>query len=432
MVYPTSMQSPWTPVLDPDAATEALSAVRSIAADLRSLPLSLDAGLASGRAGIALLFASLAQTEPDGDHATVARRLLDSAINNLVSSPMGSELYGGFLGVAWAAQHLSSFYPDEDDDEFYQEVDEAVLTLLGNPPALRSFDVFTGLLGLGVYALERLPSPFAQTCLERVVMQLAARAERQADGLTWKSEPDSLPAEVRKEYPNGYYNLGLAHGVPGVLVFLAEVIREDISAAAARDLLRSAAHWLWMQRIPGEAIRFPSLIGEGITPEPARLAWCYGDLGVAVALLAAGRAAGLPAVEEQAREVALSAAGRTPEQARVKDAGLCHGAAGVGHLFNHLFQETGEARFRGSARLWFDRTLAMRASGRGPGGYGAWVPDERGIFTWRDEPGVLVGAAGVGLALHAAASSIAPSWDAMLLLPRGLRISCRRWRGGCS
>jgi hypothetical protein len=230
---------------------------------------------------------------------------------------------------------------------------------------------------------------------------------------------------VLAEFPGGYYNLGLAHGTPGVLAFLAEVIREDIHAAVARDLVRGAAEWLWTQRMPGEVIRFPPFIGEGIALKPARLAWCYGDLGVASALLSAGRAAGLPALEERARDVALSAAGRAPEESGVKDAGLCHGAAGVGHLFNHLFQETGEARLGESARLWFDRTLAMRAPGRGPGGYAAWVPDEQGVFSWRDDPGALIGAAGVGLALHAAASSVVPSWDAMLLLPRG------PWINGC-
>jgi hypothetical protein len=148
---------------------------------------------------------------------------------------------------------------------------------------------------------------------------------------------------------------------------------------------------------------------------PSRLAWCYGDLGLAVALLGAARCVGEADWERAALAVARRAVCRASEQSGVVDAGLCHGAAGVGHLFNRLFQATGEECFAEASRFWLERTLAMRQPGRGIAGYLSWSPGEDGALTWLAEPGLLTGAAGIALALLAAATPIEPAWDRMLL-----------------
>ncbi len=78
------------------------------------------------------------------------------------------------------------------------------------------------------------------------------------------------------------------------------------------------------------------------------------------------------------------------------DAGLCHGAAGLGHLYNRLYQATGEVAFARASHAWLKRTIAMRRPGLGIAGYVHWHP---GSGRWRNDPGLLTGAAGVGLAL---------------------------------
>ena len=160
--------------------------------------------------------------------------------------------------------------------------------------------------------------------------------------------------------------------------------------------------------------------GTGSAPgrrgERARLAWCYGDPGVAAALLgrpvASRNRPGSPA----ALAIARRAAERPFEEAGIKDAALCHGCAGLGHLFNRMFQATGEPKLAQAARAWFERTLAMRRPGRGIGGYEAWQPDAAGNPAWSADPGLLNGAAGIALALLAAMTSIEPLWDRMLLV----------------
>ncbi|HEX2223156.1 MAG TPA: lanthionine synthetase LanC family protein, partial [Thermoanaerobaculia bacterium] len=150
-------------------------------------------------------------------------------------------------------------------------------------------------------------------------------------------------------------------------------------------------------------------------PAMSRLAWCYGDPGLAVTLLVAARGAGVPEWEKAAVDTAVSAAARPYELSRIRDAGLCHGSAGIAHLFNRLYQATGEPRLAEAARFWFDWTLEFRQPGNGVAGFRSWNTDTDGGQMWRGDAGFLEGAAGVGLALLAATSPIEPEWDRLLL-----------------
>jgi hypothetical protein len=137
---------------------------------------------------------------------------------------------------------------------------------------------------------------------------------------------------------------------------------------------------------------------------------------VAAALLGAARCVLQPAWERQAIAIARRAAAWPREDSGVVDAGLCHGAAGLGHLFNRMFQATGEPELGAAARSWFERTLEMRRPGCGVGGYEAWLAGGDGELSWAADTGLLTGAAGIALALESATAAVEPAWDRMLLV----------------
>ncbi|MDY7228736.1 lanthionine synthetase C family protein [Hyalangium rubrum] len=386
-------------------AEQARQAVVEIATALASSPAPEpredDPTLASGAAGQAVLFAALAAVLPELGHAERAVALLDRAFDGIGAGGFGPELYAGYTGVGWAAEFLRGRLLASDEDHG-ADVDEALDEVLSASPPPGAHDLVRGLVGLGVYARERLPAPAARRTLERIVRHLGAMARHEGPGCCWPAE-DARVADV-----------GVAHGTAGVVAFLAACWREGVSEA--RPLMDGAVSWLLAHRLPldGET-RFPAFVAlraDGPPPKPTRSAWCYGDPGVALALLSAARATGDVSWEREALEAARAAARRPMGHTQVVDAGLCHGAAGLGHLFHRLYQATGEDTFAHAARGWFTRTLAMRKPGEGIAGYLAFAPTHG---SWHADPGLLTGAAGVALALLSAAWPIPSSWDRMLL-----------------
>jgi hypothetical protein len=81
-----------------------------------------------------------------------------------------------------------------------------------------------------------------------------------------------------------------------------------------------------------------------------------------------------------------------------------------------MFHATGEELFKDRSKFWFEQTLDMKRPGQGVAGYSAYHPDENGNEGWQDDPGLLMGAAGIALALLAATTDVVPDWDRMLLV----------------
>lgn len=419
----------WRPLLMGDDADRALVAVDAVAEALAALPPTPSPdfestqhgarslpSLGGGHAGYALFFACLHQHRPAQGFDERALAHIDRAIELLASAQTLASLYSGFTGVAWVVERLQHLLGLEPDDELNAEIDQTLCEYLDQSPWLRQFDLISGLAGYAVYALSRLPRPLAVTCLERVVDRLAELAEERPEGITWHTPAEHLWPETRDDFPEGYDNLGVAHGVPGVIAVLAQICAAGIARAKARPLLDAAVRWMLAQKLaPGHDSVFPvSVASTGA--KSSRAAWCYGDPGIAAVLLVAARTLGEPAWERQAVELARSAARRTPATARIKDACLCHGAAGLGHLLNGIYQATGDDLLRDRARFWFRQALDMRRPGEGCAGFLAWDLGNSGEMEWTGVPGFLTGATGVGLALLAAATPIAPCWDEILLV----------------
>jgi hypothetical protein len=252
--------------------------------------------------------------------------------------------------------------------------------------------------------------------LETIVDYLAQTAVSIGEGITWFTSPDWLPRRNRQENPNGYYNLGVAHGVPAVIGLLADACRLGIREEKARPLLEGAVRWVVSHRLsarPGAC--YPGVFTPGVEPQPARLAWCYGDPGVAVTLLYAARALGREDWERAALEIATHAAKAAPENSGVRDGGFCHGAFGLAHMYNRIYQAGGDELFADAARLWYRIGLDMRRPEGGIAGFEAWHLLPNMQMGWTTDPGLLTGAVGIGLSLLAGLTSVEPQWDRLLI-----------------
>ena len=409
------------PLLSGALRNQALHLAGTLAETLRSAPAAgrRDVSLASGSAGLAVCSAQLARTRCDPRAADAALTRLEEAVGVLATEPLTSSLYSGFTGVAWAVELVDGLLGGEGEDR-NGDIDEALTGLLRRYPEDAPYDLIDGLTGLGVYALARWPRPGAAQCVLGVVGQLARRARQDRDGVYWWIPPSRRGPQWQRYQPDGV-DLGVAHGIAGVIPFLARVHSLGLALQTVRPLLDGAVRWLLAHMVDtASGPTVPSFAADGVEPGPARSAWCYGDPGVAAALLLAARDAGEPAWEAAATGLAVRAAARPPGQTGVTDAGLCHGSAGLAHLFNRMYQMTAEPALADAARFWVERTVELcsaEAPGRGV------RPTDAARPAWKG-PGLLEGAAGVALAMEAAGTTVEPFWDQMLLVsaagtPRG-------------
>ncbi len=388
----------WEPILGGALADKARAALADIAGELPPPELgAADAeALFWGHAGRLL--------------GAVADRRCEAAIDALlgrIEQGHGDHLalHGGLSGAAFALAHLAG----DDIDDLLAALDAPITGALAAGGWAGDFDLIGGLTGIGVYLLERCDT----SALEHVVRQLDALAEESDEGLTWHTQPELLPRWQREQWPRGYHNLGVAHGVPGVIAFLGRASALPEPPTGARALCAGGLAWMRAQRQSHGG--FPASIAPGEPePAPARAAWCYGDPGISAALWSAAARCGVPT--DEWRALAATCATRAVERCGVEDAGLCHGAIGLAHLFNRFYQASRDPLFLEASLTWFERGLAMRRPGAGIGGFltRAWDPDT-GEWRWEPAAGLLEGAAGIGLALLAALGDEEPGWDRLLL-----------------
>jgi lantibiotic modifying enzyme len=154
---------------------------------------------------------------------------------------------------------------------------------------------------------------------------------------------------------------------------------------------------------------FPIFIPNSIF-EFSRISWCYGDLGIVIAILQAGIITQNKFWIEESLKIGIQISKRK-DKIGIQDACLCHGTAGNGHIFNRLYQYSEIEEFKNASIFWYAETLKFHEL------YGHFKFYTNDIDNqWKKEQGILEGSAGIGLALISAISHIEPKWDRSLLL----------------
>jgi lantibiotic modifying enzyme len=387
----------WTPLLEGEARAHALTTVEALAMTLRSRRGSThDATLANGAAGEALAFGYLAEAVPGQGYEDDAIELLELAASELSDAPLGPNLFEGYVGVGIVSAILQPRLFEEPDDEALVEIEEALRAALAQPDRIPD-DLMVGLAGVIVYGL--VAGERVRDIVELALAELGRRAVRRDDRVTWAMEARHYGVDAAVTAA-GYYNLGVAHGVPGILAALGGA--HAAGHTGARSLLDGAISWLGGQARGGRPDVYPRYVGPPDDGQITRLAWCYGDLGIAGVLSGVAIAIDDGAVSTAAYALATKAAARPELDSGVECAGLCHGSMGIVHQLNRLWQRSGDPELATAARRWLPHVWRMGE--KGVSGYGPVRPD-------LPFGSLLAGASGVMVALAAACSEIEPYWD---------------------
>ncbi len=406
-----TMVSSWSAVVSGALRDDTLAAVDAVIQDVTAHASNgrWPANLIDGQLGFALFF-DMASRLTDGRHDEDMVQSLMKAMESFAHARRKNPgLHVGLGGLGWTALHLAARHEGLDVEELCTEVDEALEAALRSSGP-HACDLRESLSGFGLYALKRLPHPTGQRLLELVVDRLEETAAPAPGGLSWPlPRPFWSLHGPEATFPQGLYNVGVAHGVPSALAVLAAAHRLGIAREKAERLLRGGFGWMEHLAAPEGHPAFPHYLHgtERFTDE--RFAWCVGNPGITNALWWAAHVWGEPTWEARTLQWASHVAREALERPPSISSNLCCGTAGAALLFLRLFHATRQPVFEEAAVRWVRHTLALRRPGEGVGGFSFEQQAQRPV------PGLQFGATGTALALLAAASDLAPDWDAAFL-----------------
>ena len=372
-------------------------------------------GLLGSNAGITLLFAYLSKVFPKKNFLAATWDYLDDLAGAISEKVLPYNMSDGVAGIGFVFQHLRNIGLLENSGDLnLTEIDEFIDRGVDLDFESYNWDPLHGMVGLGIYFLERNKETREKKYLEKIVDHLANMRVTAGEYKVWITPG-------YEKYSNDNYNLGMAHGMPGVLSFLAQVHERGIKHKEIKEMISSCFPFLLQYEYADDAVRcFPMAVD--VKPkeekEPySRHAWCYGDLGMANALIHCGTALQNNYWKNKGIEVALKTTHRTFENSGCMDAPFCHGTVGLAHQYNRLYQLTDNEVFKGACENWLNITQEQfYKPGEGVGGYYFRTNNEvKKKFEMTPQYGLLEGSTGIALVYLSLIYNIKPDWDIIFL-----------------
>lgn len=368
-------------------------------------------GILSGNPGLSLFFYYHYKQTGNESDLSLMEDLIANHLNQLETIVMNPYYCNGLAGFNW----LMRFYAREEVldlsgsmDEILGMLDAYVLDAYSLALRVGNFDFLHGSCGLLQYLLTTQDAAkYARDFVQRLD---ETKIQIDEERIAWISNITFLD---RNE---GVYNFGLAHGMPATLVMLSRIIKENYleNDQKARELLAGCARFILSEKLDARCrSTFPHYFSDNVPRAESRLGWCYGDLGVCIALWETGETLDDPFFKEEAINICLKTTKRKdPSETDLMDTGVCHGTAGVALLYLRLYQLTGVEDFRLAADFWIEDTMQRANFEDGHAGFKMWTKEG-----YMNEVNVLDGIAGIGLVLLTHAMETTGNWENILLLP---------------
>ncbi len=347
-------------------------------------------GLLAGLTGIVIFCKHYLQMFPDSKKEEILDEFLETYFDKLTSEIRIFTYCSGLTGALEGLRYLNEEGLLEVD---YSDIENNYKNILQTYAianiANGNYDYLHG--GLGVVKYYYRDPLFVNQALE----VLENVAEKHGNVYKWISS-----LGLNKGFG---YNICLSHGMSSIISVLSLLTDEGIDREKRDRIITNACNYILSQEIDHKqyGAYYPS---QSLENDPkailyySRLAWCYGDLGVATSLWQAGKALKNQAWQDKALEVLrYSTLRKDLKRNGVIDAGLCHGAASICMMFHYIYLQTKEHIFEKSRNYWLSILLQMDYHKDGLAGYSTWHNEYP--TKWVKEYNLLEGIAGIGLLL---------------------------------
>jgi len=381
--------------------------------DYEKIDLKEDIGIFNGFSGISLLLYYLYQYKENDHWADKAEYFFKKSYDNLSSDNFN--LSHGTSGVMWLLYYLKSKeFIDDEFESVFLGYDKLLLKKVDD--YMGDIDPMHGLLSIANYLFLR-NTDMAIDCLKKILDRVENEKIIFNETMVyWEVKSNDLISGTIT-----HINFGYAHGVLAILYFLSKYIKAGLNLDQAIPLFEQGINYFLSVQDEYNYMQFPNRIQEGNAKNTTRVAYCYGDLGLACGLTAIANNLSRPDLLAKARSLANNTASFSiKEIEKVDDVGLCHGAAGNGYMFLKLFNIHHDEILRDASVEQFKRLLALRNKNREEGVMGFSSIDydySKKEYYKKTDPGFITGTSGIGLAILGLLNDLEETdWDTILLL----------------
>ena len=376
-------------------------------------------GVVSGLTGLSLFqfyYARYLNQEEPEEMGVKFLELCGEKINNMMFIPT---FCSGIAGFGWALEHISQEeFLNTDTDEMLSQVVDYIQNVMVSDLQNGNYDFLHGGVGYGFYFLKRYKNAKSSSSKEKHKKNLFEFI-RLLDELSEVVDDDKIRWISEVNVENGkkkVYNLSLSHGMSAIIGILTKLYDEEAFRKSVEKMLKGAIQYVrsFITQRKDTISLFPNWIEKAKKPSyDTRVAWCYGDLGIAVRLLYASKALKDKELEEESIFVLKCAANRTlPENTFVRDAGICHGSFGNALIFQRMYKETNESVFKSASHFWMNDGLEKAKHEDGYVGF-KQLKGDGSFFT---SVSILEGVAGIGLTIMNHLNEDCADWDECLLI----------------
>ncbi|MDW3191892.1 MAG: lanthionine synthetase C family protein [Cytophagales bacterium] len=377
-----------------------------------------DISLLNGDMGIAIFYAALYRVTKEQKYLNTCHELVDSSIDKVARMELNPSFVTGFTGIGWSLQYLMNNNYLESTD-LLQDLDAYIYDASINKLRGKYYDFLHGGTGAAVYAMER-ENDEAVVFLETYLKYIDEIKEENKYGYAWE---DYTFPKGKDHLHARAYTLGLSHGVPSIIMVLLRIHKLGINNELTKDLITGGLNWIKANKIENvnSISEYPNCVYDsvGTIDGPSLMRWCYGDMGIALMYWDSGNILNEGDWIQDGEDLMRRNLKRTDliEQ-DFYDAGVCHGTAGVAHIFSKYHERTRNTEFKEKADFWMTQSLQAAKHEKGPAGYKFHnAAENNGVYynRWRKMYGLLNGIAGVGLVFL---SHLEPAlnWDKALLI----------------
>lgn len=359
----------------------------------------VDLGIFTGYPGLALYYFEKYNLFNDSEAFEKFEYYLDQSLNGLQEDKVFS-LCSGSVGIYYLIFYLTkNKYFEEPVEESFEEFPEYADDLLEYYAGKKNFDYLHGFMGVLFLCLELYSfsedDNFKEKIKDRIITVVhllkSLSVPVDDDKTAWISK--GLYSKVEG------FSFGFAHGIPSIISLLSNVYAAGIERETIKKMLDQSYNFLRSVQGDYDGSSFPNFItvrnGERIATDSSRLAWCYGDLSVGIAMMHYGKALGNEESITEAEKILVKTTEREYGKTGVVDVFLCHGSSGLIMMYSYLYRVTGNPAYKKATDFWTQDTLTI--GNRPETGMRTWLGSEG----WIEQDTILEGRTGLLLQLYA-------------------------------